>query len=191
LEIVQATALARLLCTLSTGLGAELDEEPTPALRAAFDALRVDIPPARGAQSLAKPAHWIRAETLAPDAFPPFAALKQAFGFVPGVFRAQTLRRPALEAQVAAIQRTLLAEEGLSRLRRELALLAAASASLDAYSAGLHAELLRNLGLAAETAEAVVAGREAPGVGSVEAALIAFSERLPSRPDRLRPPDRA
>jgi len=86
---------------------------------------------------------------------------------------------------VDALRLTLLAESGLSRARRERVLLAAAAAADDAYSAGLHGELLRQLGAAAEAVDAIAAGRGEPGSSDGDAALIAYAERLASHPAEL------
>lgn len=66
-----------------------------------------------------QPGFYIHAPELGPADSAPFAFLRNQFGFVPGVFRAQTARPDVLEAEVFAIRRILLSEEALSRRQKE------------------------------------------------------------------------
>jgi hypothetical protein len=56
--------------------------------------------------------------------FAPLAFLREKFGFVPSVLRAQTARPDVLEAQVFAIRCILVPEKGLSRRQTQRAVLA-------------------------------------------------------------------
>ena len=56
---------------------------------------------------------------MSPTDSAPFAFLRNQFGFVPSVFRAQTARPDVLEAEVFAIRCILLSEEALSRRQKE------------------------------------------------------------------------
>lgn len=181
LEAIQATALARLLCTLSTGLAAEPDLEPPPALLAALAenaALAgADVPP-RPRQ----PGAYLSSAALAPEAFPPFAFFKSRFGFVPALFRAQTLRPEALEAEAQAVRDILLTEDVLTRPQKECIRLVVAAADLSAYGVALQMELLRGLGVSPEASDRIVAERGHAGLPEADAALLDFAEKLATRP---------
>ena len=49
--------------------------------------------------------------------FPPFASLQELFGFVPNLFRAQTLLPRTIEAEAGIASAVLLQEQALSRTR--------------------------------------------------------------------------
>ena len=102
------------------------------------------------------PGAYLRAVPLAPDAFGPFGELKGRFGFVPALFRAQTLKPGALEAEVEALRDILLTEDVLSRRQKELVLLVVSASNLDTYGVALHTELLRGLGVPPEASDRVV-----------------------------------
>ena len=120
LEAVLTAALSRLLCVLSTGVGAVSDFVPR------------GVPPPVHTLSLCSyffPAAgenlglYLHAPELNPDNFAPFAFLRDQFGSVPNVFRAQTLRPIFLEAEAFAIRSVLVPEDGLTRAQKERILL--------------------------------------------------------------------
>jgi RNA polymerase sigma-70 factor (ECF subfamily) len=115
LDAVLTTALAGMLCVLSTGVGAVPDfgYRPNPADPAAGH-------PTDGEKSRPQ----FPAPDLGPDDFEPFSWLREQFGFVPEVFRAQTSRADVLEAEIFAIRRVLTPENALTRLEKERILLA-------------------------------------------------------------------
>ena len=95
LETILAIALGNLLCTLATGVGAAPEFEPVTLTA-------VDV----GEVSFSH----LRAPERSPNDFEPFAFLQNQFGFVPDLFRAQTLRPDAIEAQAEAIRAVLFHE---------------------------------------------------------------------------------
>ena len=57
---------------------------------------------------------YIGAPNLKADTFEPFAFLRERFGFIPNVFRAQSLRPDVIEAEVEAIRVLLLTDDHLT-----------------------------------------------------------------------------
>ena len=57
-------------------------------------------------------------EVTVGGAFPPFVALQALFGFVPNVFRAQTLLPRVIEAEAGIAYALLLEERDLSRIQK-------------------------------------------------------------------------
>ena len=75
-----------------------------------------------------------------------FASLQEVFGFVPSLFRAQTLLPRAVAAE-AAIARTVLSlERCLSRSQKVYIMLAVAATYRNTYCVTLHNQMLRSLG---------------------------------------------
>ena len=78
--------------------------------------------------------------------FLPFARFREKFGFVPNIFRAQTLLPQAIEAEAQIAATVVLRDVGLSRVQKELLLLVVALANHNTYCVAVHCEMLRNLG---------------------------------------------
>jgi RNA polymerase sigma-70 factor (ECF subfamily) len=105
--------------------------------------------------------------------FAPFELLELHLGFVPNLFRAQTLVPRLLEAQCAIAQTVLLGPPspgGLTRVQKERMVLALAASLGSAYCVTAHHHLLRSMGEPEEELEALAtdplgrgaAGRERP-----------------------------
>jgi RNA polymerase sigma-70 factor (ECF subfamily) len=118
LDAVLTTSLATMLCDLSTDVGAVPDFgfRPNPPLWADDGDGRSPAP--------TKPGFYLPAPELKPGDFKPFSWLREQFGSIPGVFRAQTLRPEVLEVEVFAVQTVLTPEDALSRVEKERLLLA-------------------------------------------------------------------
>ena len=54
-----------------------------------------------------------------PDTFAHFAFFRSSFGFVPNMFRAQTLREDVIDAEALAVGNVLLTEDLLTRKQKE------------------------------------------------------------------------
>ena len=87
------------------------------------------------------------------ESFPPFAFFKERFGFIPNIFRAQTLRPDAVQVEANTIETVLLTEDILSRVQKEYILLAVSAAYLNTYCVAVHCEMLRGLGVPGEWCE--------------------------------------
>jgi len=146
LDAVLTTALAVKLCALSSGVGAVPDFgfRPNPPQWA-------DDRDDRFPAAEKKLGFHLPAPDLDSNDFVPFSRLREQFGFVPGVFRAQTLRPDVLAAEVFAIQTVLTPEDALTRLEKERLLLA---------SSGFDGSRTERDHALAEFAGALSAGRE-------------------------------
>ncbi len=130
LEAVLASGLGRLLATLAAGLGSRAASPPIP----------------RAPAAVALEAPHLAAAELSPSDFAPFAALQKAFGFVPRLYRAQTSKPEAVEAEAMVLRDVLLAEDHLSRVQKERILLAVSDANRNEYGVALHDRVLQLLG---------------------------------------------
>jgi RNA polymerase sigma-70 factor (ECF subfamily) len=118
-DAVLTVALANMLSALSRGVGAAPDFafRPNPPQWAGDQG-------GRSSDGGNASEFHFPAPELDPDDFKPFSWLREQFGFVPGVFRAQTLRPDVLEAEVLAIRALLSPEDALSREQKESLLFA-------------------------------------------------------------------
>src|SRR5690242_8684206 len=78
--------------------------------------------------------------------FAPAAACRNYLGYLPAVYRAQSLLPRLIEPQVALATGILYDESALSRLQKERILLVLAAAEGSANCATAHYEVLRLLG---------------------------------------------
>ena len=191
LETVAVTALAEFLCCLSVGLGVTPDFPPRVTNSAGPPLSPVDLS-SSSLEGAAGP--YLRSEPLSDATLPPFAFFREKFGFVPNLFRAQTLRPDLIVAEVEMIRAVLLPDDVLSRVRKEFILLAVSAANLNTYCVAVHCEMLRALGVAPEQSERIAVNHHRAGLESRDAALLDFALKLARRPadygrsdvDRLR-----
>jgi RNA polymerase sigma-70 factor, ECF subfamily len=181
LESVQTAALGQFLCTLSTGLGVEADFELSPPIRQAMDA-NAGRAAASSASSHRGPGPYLRAVDLKPETFPPFAFLKASFGFVPRIFRAQTLKPESLVAEVQAIRDILLTEDVLTRAQKEYILLVISAANLNTYCVAVHCEMLRALGVPPDTSDQIAVDHRRSSLSDADKALLDAALKLAVRP---------
>jgi hypothetical protein len=90
-------------------------------------------------------------EVTVGGAFSPFVALQALFGFVPNVFRAQTLLPRVIEAEAGIACALLLDERDLSRIQKGSMSLAISAAHGDAYWVTGYYQLLRSMGVPGDT----------------------------------------
>jgi RNA polymerase sigma-70 factor (ECF subfamily) len=179
LEAIQISALTRLLCTLSTGLAVEPEFALSPRVEEAMTRAAAPPLPPPVARPVSPP---VAAVPLAPESFPPFAFLKQSFGFVPRLYRAQTLRPETLEAEALAIREVLLTGDILTRKQKESILLAVSGANLNTYHVAVHGEILRTLGVDAAESDRIATDHRRADISESDKALLDFAVRLATRP---------
>jgi RNA polymerase sigma-70 factor (ECF subfamily) len=189
LEAILTTALSGFLCTLSAGLGPSPDFDP-PAMP------RVTTPTPPGARpyvgGIAGP--YLHAVEMSPASFPPFAFFLERFGSIPNLFRAQTLRPAAIEAEASAFRNVLMPEDFLSHVQKECILLVVSAANLNTYCVAAHCEMLRAMGVPAEESDQIAVDHHQADLSDANKALLDFALRLTRRPsdfgrediDRLR-----
>jgi RNA polymerase sigma-70 factor, ECF subfamily len=185
LEAIQITALARFLCTLSVGLGPEPDFEPRK-----LPPTTIASPREGGFQSLFshgpqapnKKGPYLRTVYRSPETFAPFAFFRKSFGFIPNIFRAQTLRPDVLEAEADAVGRILLTEDILTRVQKECILLVISAANLNSYCVAVHCDMLRGLGIPSEESDQIAVDHHQSNLSEADKALADFALKLAVRP---------
>jgi len=173
LEAILTTALASFLCTLSAGLGPAPDFEPGEI------PLAGESPPPNGSSNDAgNSGPYLRVLEYSPDSFPPFAFFRERFGFIPNIFRAQTLRPDVLEAEAGVIQNVLLTEDVLTRVQKERILLVISAANLNSYCVAVHCELLRGLGISPEESDQIAVDHHQSNLSPADQTLLDFALKL-------------
>lgn len=179
LEAIQVTALTRFLCALSVGVGARPDFPPRS---------RPERGPvngkARSSPDRSPRLHpgYLRAPDLGGPAFPPFAFFERTFGFIPNIFKAQSLRPDMIEVETEAVRGILVSEDHLSRVRKEFILLAVSAANTNSYCVAVHCEILRGLGVDLDIADRVALDHRNAGLPAEDVALLDFALKLGRRP---------
>jgi RNA polymerase sigma-70 factor, ECF subfamily len=197
LEAVQVTALARLLCTLSAGLAPEPDFEPRKLSSPTISPPREPGSPgtvAQGPHAPGKKGPYLRAVYQSPKTFGPFRFFQKNLGFIPNIFRAQTLRPDVLEAEAEAVGKILLTEDVLTRVQKESILLVVSAANLNSYCVAVHCDMLRGLGIPSEESDQIAVDHHQSNLTEADRALLDFTLKLGLRPlefcredvDRLR-----
>jgi RNA polymerase sigma-70 factor (ECF subfamily) len=160
LEVILAAAAAVLRRTLDAARGTPVawspDAEPSPESE----------PAARSG----KP--YLTAPAFKPGEFPPFDLLRNRLGFVPALYKAQTLSPRALEAQIVALREIVLEDGAFPRRLKELVVLAVSAASLNTYCVTVHGEILRTLGVPPEESDVIAENHRASSLSEEEKALL-------------------
>lgn len=149
LDAILVRALGNFLCTIADGLH---PNEDFPAAEPPESAECPMIPP--------------------PAALPPgpqpaaFEPLRDHYGFIPRLFRAQTARPDALAAQAAFIETLTADSSALTRRQKELILLVAAARNRNAYLVALETQELAVMGVAPEDADQIALDHRAAGRAS-------------------------
>jgi uncharacterized peroxidase-related enzyme len=110
--------------------------------------------------------------------FAPFAQWMDMFGFIPNLFRAQTLRPDLIEAEAALAGAILLKEGALSRARKEYVFLVCSAANLSTYCVTAHCEIIRSLGLKGPEPEQIAVDHHETDLPATDKALLDFVLKL-------------
>jgi RNA polymerase sigma-70 factor (ECF subfamily) len=132
---------------------------------------------------------YVRSVEKTVNDFPPFARLKERYGFVPRLYRAQTLAPEALEAQARVVEHLLFEETALRRDQKQIVVLAVSAVHRDTYGATLHAKTLQMGGLEAEKVDRIASDPTRAGLPEPERALVEAARRAGAGPGELDPPD--
>src|SRR5262249_12922747 len=167
-EAVLMTALTNFLCTLSAGLEVAPDFESS-SIRFSIQRRFGSVPsaPTRGIKG-----PYLRAVVRDPQEFPPFAFFQEKFGFVPNIFRAQTLRPDVVEAEAFTVGTVLLTDDILSRERKEFILLVISAANLNTYCVAVHCEMLRGLGLPQDVSDQIAVDHHKADLSHADKVLL-------------------
>jgi RNA polymerase sigma-70 factor (ECF subfamily) len=182
LEAILVTALSNFFCTLSVGLGSSPDFEPRAIPRS-------DSAPPRAAHSYVGGAHgpYLRSVELSPDSFPPL--FLERFGFIPNLFRAQTLRPDLIEAEADAVRHLLGPEDALSHIQKECILLVGSAANLNTYCVAAHCEVLRLLDMSMEESDQIALDHHQTDLSEADKTLLDFVSKLTVSPSEFRKED--
>src|SRR5262249_42510143 len=181
LEAVLVTGLTNFLCTVSVGLGSAPDFEPKK-ISSGETTQQLDNQSSRHHETSGP---YLRAVERSAASFPPFAFFKEQFGFVPNIFRAQTLRPDVLEAEAGVIRAVLLTEDLLSRVQKECILLVISAANLNTYCVAVHCEMLRALGVSVEDSDQIAMDHHQTGLSDADKALLDVGLKLAVRPSEF------
>jgi RNA polymerase sigma-70 factor, ECF subfamily len=104
--------------------------------------------------------------------FQPFTACREQFGFVPKLFRAQTLLPRLIEAEGALISAILFTDRALARTQKECILLVLAAAQANDYCFSLHYQMLKLLGVTESRLDRIVADYQRADLSPTTTALL-------------------
>jgi uncharacterized peroxidase-related enzyme len=117
--------------------------------------------------------------------YPPLALIKANYGFIPNYFRAQTMRRDLLDAQIQLIDAILIKEGALTRRQKEYIFLVCSAANLSTYCVTAHCEIVRMLGIEGPEPEQIAVDHTATNLPVVDKALLNFAVKLNSQPTKV------
>ncbi|HEX4901016.1 MAG TPA: peroxidase-related enzyme, partial [Pyrinomonadaceae bacterium] len=124
-------------------------------------------------------------EVEVPDSFAPFVAFRESMGFVPKLFRAQTLLPRIIEAEAQIAGSILFNERKLTRTQKECILLTLAASRRNTYCVTAHYHSLRTLGLKENQIERLIGGHRGAGLPGADEALLDFALKLGRFPASL------
>ncbi len=124
---------------------------------------------------------FLREGELSEQTFAPFAVLREKFGLIPNLFRAQGLRPDFIEAEVQLASTVLLKEGALSRQQKESIALVCSAARLNTYCVTIHCEMLRTMGVTDPELEQVAVDHHYADISEADKALLDFALKLTER----------
>lgn len=184
LEAVLMTALTNFLCCLSTGLGVAPDFAPWQFQDDTNGSAAASLA-SSGAETPVNSGPYLRAIDLNPLDFAPFAFFQEQFGFIPNIFRAQTLRPDVVEAEAKAVGTILLKQDVLSRFQKECILLVVSALNLNTYCVAVHCEMLRNLGVSPDKSDQIALDHHLTDLSAADKILLDCALKLAQTPDEF------
>ena len=112
------------------------------------------------------------------SSFQPFATFQEQFGFVPKLFRAQTLLPWVIQAESTLISAILFTDKVLARTQKECILLVLAAANQNAYCLCLHYQMLKLLGIAEQRLDQIVTDYRQADLSPATSALLTLVFKL-------------
>jgi RNA polymerase sigma-70 factor (ECF subfamily) len=108
-------------------------------------------------------------------------SIRDAFGFLPNLFRVQTLRPRILEAVAGLSRAVVLEERALTRIQKESVMLAVAAAYRNVYCVTLRRHTLRSLSMPDSQLDRILTDHHQAGLSSPDKALLDFALKLATR----------
>src|SRR5215471_10784862 len=115
------------------------------------------------------------------SSFAPFATFQEQFGFVPKLFRAQTLLPRVIQAESALLSAILFTDKALARTQKECILLVLAAAQANDYCFSLHYQSLRLLGVTEQRLDLLILDYQRADISTTTAASLKLVLHLGSR----------
>ena len=128
---------------------------------------------------------YVHEEPLSETNYPPFAELKNTFGFIPNFFHAQSMRTDLIESEISLVDAILVKEGALTRQQKEYIFLVCSARNLSTYCVTAHCEMVRILGIAGPEPEQVALDHTATQLPLVMKALLNFAAKLNSEPTKV------
>lgn len=128
---------------------------------------------------------YLREEPLDETNFQPFADAKAAFGFIPNLFRSQTLRPDIVEAEFGLVGSILITEGALTRRQKEYIFLVSSAANLSTYCVTAHCEIVRMLKIEGPEPEEVALDHNSTNIPVRDKALLNFALKLNNQPLKI------
>ncbi|HEX2712827.1 MAG TPA: peroxidase-related enzyme [Candidatus Acidoferrales bacterium] len=123
------------------------------------------------------------------DKFGPFVAFRESFGFIPNLYRAQSLLPRVIEALAILEGALLLREKALSRVFKEKILLSITASRQDVYCVTAHGKILSALGVPDTQIEQFLKDYRQASLPAAQVALIDFCLKLSHHPLRVHSQD--
>ncbi len=128
---------------------------------------------------------YIRKASLDETNYPVFAEMMNMFGFIPNLFRAQTIRPDLIEAQAQLVKAILIKEGALTRMEKEYIFLVCSAANLSTYCVTAHCEIVRMLGIEGPEPEQIAIDHVSTRLPMAIKALLNFAAKLNSEPTKI------
>jgi RNA polymerase sigma-70 factor, ECF subfamily len=182
LEAVLVTALSSFLCTLSAGLNPRPDSEARELHLKMSNPTAIRAPQRTGVSLVHHVAHttgpYIRTVYESPTTFAPFAQLQKTLGFIPNLFRAQTLWPELVETEAGSVLKILFSEGVLTRAQKECIFLAVSAVRLNSYCVAAHCNIMRGLGISPEEGDQVAVDYHQANLSEADKTLLDFTVKL-------------
>src|SRR5436309_3742641 len=104
-----------------------------------------------------------------------FSRLRETFGFIPALFRAQAAAPRIVEAEIGLLEAVVHANGALSRIQKESILLVTAARQRNGYLLAGQYQIMQVLGIPEFQLDAIVADCRNAGLTPSTAALVAFA----------------
>jgi len=166
IETVATVALGHFFCTLGTGLAIEIQP-------ASISPISAPQGPEMAPDYVQSAKSYLQIPALEPPSLTSsYSILREQFGFVPNLYRIQSVCPAIARAEVETLEAVLFPEDHLSRTQKEQIILRLASQNFNTYMVTLHAQVLSLLGLKDEECDQIVDNIGSAPVPEADRALL-------------------